>query len=727
MSRKKNCWEFSACGREPGGTNVYELGICPAAIAKNCDGIHGGVCGGRACWAISGTLCDGKLQGTIASKFKNCLKCQFYQQVLSEQQGTLLGADQIIARNQPEAITDLTAAAETSGAPFTVLVKRNDVPGSSQFRHFLEQRGCRVIEVANDHEVMALASRGQPDLILLGIALPAMDGLATYRTIRHLAHGSELPVIFLTTDDSRTVQSQGFKLGALAVIHTAAVNLWEELGQKIDRAIRLKLRMRGLTALVIDSNPISRRVITACLEQQGVTVLAASDENEARTIISATLEVDLVVAEVLASHERGLDFCRALRSRPPFADTPIILLCPEQLRPKILEFLQSGVTDYIIKPCPREELLARLLIHIESRQAIKRLTREVQRNKLLLESAGEGIIGLDLNGQVTFVNQAAGRMLGYAAAELIGRNLHGMTHHTTAQGQSFSTLDCPIQQSLEHGKIVTVHDDIFWRSDGSTLPIKYISTPILDQGSIRGAVVTFTDITTEKREEALRHDIERITRHDLKSPLNGIIGIPGLLLKDTNLSDRQRMLLGLLRDSGHRMLQMINESLNMYKMEKGTYEFSPTRIDLLAIIRSIVAESTGVAAKGLEVRITMEGEPCGNDQTFLVQGEEMLSYSMLANLIKNAVEASPAVGTIDIDLTHSHPLAKVVIHNQGVVVPEIRERFFDKYSTAGKDGGTGLGTYSAKLIAETQHGSIAMTSDPEEGTALIVHLPVGQA
>ncbi len=84
---KKNCWDFKNCGREPGGENAGELGVCPAAIDKRLHGIHEGRNAGRACWVIAGTLCGGKIQGTFAQKYDNCASCNFYQTVKLEERG----------------------------------------------------------------------------------------------------------------------------------------------------------------------------------------------------------------------------------------------------------------------------------------------------------------------------------------------------------------------------------------------------------------------------------------------------------------------------------------------------------------------------------------------------------------------------------------------------------------------------------------------------------------
>jgi len=80
-----NCWEFNECGRQPGGANVRELGICPAAIERKLHGVHGGHNAGRACWVVGGTLCNGKIQETFVKKYDGCLECEFYNAVKKEE------------------------------------------------------------------------------------------------------------------------------------------------------------------------------------------------------------------------------------------------------------------------------------------------------------------------------------------------------------------------------------------------------------------------------------------------------------------------------------------------------------------------------------------------------------------------------------------------------------------------------------------------------------------
>ncbi len=85
MSYKENCWTFKDCRREPGGTKAAESGVCPAAADSSCNGVNGGTNAGRICWAVAGTFCEGKVQGTSAEKDLSCMTCDFFRKVESEE------------------------------------------------------------------------------------------------------------------------------------------------------------------------------------------------------------------------------------------------------------------------------------------------------------------------------------------------------------------------------------------------------------------------------------------------------------------------------------------------------------------------------------------------------------------------------------------------------------------------------------------------------------------
>jgi len=95
---KKNCWEFKACGREPGGKKAGELGICPASTNEKLDGVHGGKNSGRACWVVAGTFCGGTVQGSFAQKFSTCESCDFYLLVKREETPSFILSATLLSR-----------------------------------------------------------------------------------------------------------------------------------------------------------------------------------------------------------------------------------------------------------------------------------------------------------------------------------------------------------------------------------------------------------------------------------------------------------------------------------------------------------------------------------------------------------------------------------------------------------------------------------------------------
>ncbi|CAN2050061.1 histidine kinase [Candidatus Magnetomoraceae bacterium gMMP-1] len=222
----------------------------------------------------------------------------------------------------------------------------------------------------------------------------------------------------------------------------------------------------------------------------------------------------------------------------------------------------------------------------------------------------------------------------------------------------------------------------------------------------------------------LREDVERITHHDLKTPLNAIIVLPQMMMTHDNIPTDFLEYLKIIEESGLIMLDMINLSLDMFRMEKKMYQIQPVPLNVAQVIRKIVNDTESLAmSKKLSVVILINGKPAGSEVNFSVLGEELLCYSMLANLIKNALEASPEGYKITVELTDEEDMSVISIHNKGTVPRDIRDRFFDKYVTSDKTTGTGLGTYSARLIAETQGGSIDLETSEEKGTTVTVRLP----
>jgi PAS domain S-box-containing protein len=159
------------------------------------------------------------------------------------------------------------------------------------------------------------------------------------------------------------------------------------------------------------------------------------------------------------------------------------------------------------------------------KEAEKKLKQATRKNELILNSAGEGIYGLDLEGNTTFANPAAVEMLGYTEAELLGKPQHALIHHSKPDGSPYPREDCPIYAAFMDGREHRESEEVFWRKDGTSFPVEYASMPIREDGKLVGAVVTFKDITERKRSEQALIESETRANAVLNHAIEGIITI----------------------------------------------------------------------------------------------------------------------------------------------------------------------------------------------------------
>jgi len=160
------------------------------------------------------------------------------------------------------------------------------------------------------------------------------------------------------------------------------------------------------------------------------------------------------------------------------------------------------------------------------------LARLRKQHQLILDSAGEGIYGLDHEGRITFSNAAATAILGWELEDVLGQVAHEVHHHSRADGSSYPRAECPIYAALADGESHHVEDEVFWHVDGSAVPVEYTSTPIFDEGELAGAVVVFRDISQRKqieRERATAHEevvsLQEEQRQILDAAGEGIYGL----------------------------------------------------------------------------------------------------------------------------------------------------------------------------------------------------------
>jgi polar amino acid transport system substrate-binding protein len=175
-----------------------------------------------------------------------------------------------------------------------------------------------------------------------------------------------------------------------------------------------------------------------------------------------------------------------------------------------------------------EEKVAERTAELEEKQ--EQLEAAVERSGLLLDSAGEGIFGVGVDGKVAFINPAASRMLGYDADELIGQDVHEKIHHSYEDGNPYPKKNCPMFLTHSAGAAHHIDDEVLWRKDDTPVHVEYTSMPIRKAGQVVGAVVTFMDITERKQmENDLINERERLQKILDTSPVGVGISTEGVI------------------------------------------------------------------------------------------------------------------------------------------------------------------------------------------------------
>lgn len=339
---------------------------------------------------------------------------------------------------------------------------------------------------------------------------------------------------------------------------------------------------------------------------------------------------------------------------------------------------------------------------------------EANRHNLqnLFDSMQDMIFICDLSGRMIYSNKAAKNTFP-PPQDLQERNFADL--HLPAQREELlSTLAKAAEGPL-------LFSSELRKPDGKLLSVEIQ----FSRGRWEGSDAVFAiarDLTERKSAEQMRDDVERAMRHDLKSPLTNLISIPEVMLSMPNVPEDQKDWWRSVLNNARRMLDMINSSLDIYKLETGTYRVRAERIDLAPALTHMATEMeplTRLQDLKLELNLPPQEAPIA------VHTDKILLIRMLGNLLRNAVEASARSGKVKISLAlREDGQAQVTLHNSGAIPEQMRGKIFQKYASFGKMTGTGLGTYSAKLIADAIGAEIIFETSEEKGTDMKVSLPV---
>lgn len=519
-----------------------------------------------------------------------------------------------------------------------------------------------------------------------------------------------------------------------------------------------RMRLHDLTYLVVDDLELMRAVTVNQLRALGCEKIKVARNGASALQTLHNSKIDVVLCDWNMPVMSGLDLLKAVRADPKLVKLPFLMITAEAERSRIEEVIHAGVSGLLVKPYNAGNLKSRLE---------KVLSGQVRQPR--------GAAGIAMGGQsesqpdnrrATDTALAPSRILvvdDYPVSLKLLEQLFKDEYQvlTATDGASALALcradPMPdlllmdvlmpgldgfevvrrLQERPETAQIpvifVTGKTDEETRLKGMELGAVDFVSKTSDPKALRARVrnfIKYIDIRRKLQADfdamldatMVREDVENTARHDIKGSMAGIVGMVHSLADDPDMSPKHSAQLRLVAQTAQQVIDMVNMSGELYKMEMGTFKLKAVPVNVGEILHRIVDLSRSTYFdKGLTVEVDTD-TPVGTELPQAL-GDTNLCYSLFQNLIKNACEAAPPSARVVVALRDESPL-RVEISNPGVVPAELRERFFDKFATSGKQGGSGIGTYSALMLAKAQHGNVSMvTSDERDSTAVTVTLP----
>ena len=255
-----------------------------------------------------------------------------------------------------------------------------------------------------------------------------------------------------------------------------------------------------------------------------------------------------------------------------------------------------------------------ILIHgmdvTEQHEAEEALHIATRQRELILESVGDGIYGIDLEGRLTFINETGARMLGYRAEELTGRGIHEVIHHSHADGTPYSRTTSPILQGMRRREAVRMREEVFWRHDGTQIPVEYIANPLIEEGQLAGMVVAFQDVSERRRLDRMKDEFISTVSHELRTPLTSLRASLGLIASGAldRRPEKQKQMVEMAIGNCDRLVRLVNDILDFEKIESGRLPLTHTAVEAVDLLRR-AADVAHSAATAVHISFQVKAAP----------------------------------------------------------------------------------------------------------------------
>ncbi len=364
---------------------------------------------------------------------------------------------------------------------------------------------------------------------------------------------------------------------------------------------------------------------------------------------------------------------------------------------------------------------------------------------LILQATGDGVYGLNSEGKTVFANPAACRLTGFSEEEMLGKSQHKLCHHSHSDGSNYDVHECPIYLAFKDGKIHRESNEVFWRKDGTSFPVEYVSTPIWDAGELIGAVVSFRDIServaleaklveSKERERLLQSDLHHVARvsamgevasamaHELNQPLTAVMNYVQasrrLLDADTQTAKQKA--------HGY-MDKAIAQAGRAGEIIRGLRKFVEKEDTERTFenINEIINEAIALVLPGGQsstLKLTTKLSPDLSD----ILVHKVRLQQVVVNLVRNALEALEGSDAPHIEVStrlYKDGAIEVCICDNGPGLPEeVSQKLFQSFVTT-KQNGMGVGLSICKTIVEEHGGEINTIKNEQGGVTFCFTLP----
>lgn len=513
-----------------------------------------------------------------------------------------------------------------------------------------------------------------------------------------------------------------------------------------------------LTFLVVDDVAAMCQITANQLRALGaLEVHTASNGAEALRVLQMK-PIDLVLSDWNMPLMDGLELLRHIRANEKLADVPMVMVTAEADRERIAQAINSGVSDLLVKPYTRQRLEDKVADALSRRvrpvgtpafataaQPAPSPTAAPQPTLLVVDDTPENLrLIADLfEGQYRVrVAHNGPKALAMCMSDnppdmvLLDVMMPGMDGFEVARRMR----EHPASSHIPIVFVTALTDETTRRKGLALGAVDFVSKPV-DPDILQLRVQNFMrHIAMHMQRQAeydallenarLREEVEHMLRHDIKGPLAGVLGLSQQLaqqLAQVAALDPQHVRQAkLIADNAQQALDTVKLSSDLFMIETGHFQLTPEAVDVAALLHQVTDAARavyGAGAGSTNVNIKLDAGHGRDSGSGVASGDATLIQAIFHNLIKNACEAAASAGEVNILLHDTNPLL-IAIDNTGAVPVAMRDRFFDRYASSGKRQGTGIGTYSAKLLVEAQGGAISMsTDDARNRTTLTVTLP----